>query len=469
MAFVAKLAVSYQRRFSQDVVIDLVGYRRHGHNETDEPTFTQPQMYQAIKGHKSVLSLYSESLMAEDVISGEALGRLRKSYQDRLQKAWETVRSPGYQLPAVTWPESLAPVFQYRKASRSEVLAPVTTALPMKIFKEAGRQILDLPKAFRLHPKLKRILANRAGMLDEGAQIDWAFAELLAFASLAKEGFRVRLSGQDCKRGTFSSRHGVLCDQLTGQYYEPLNQIPGAAPVQIINSPLSEQGCLGFEFGYSIASHNSLVLWEAQFGDFVNGAQIIIDQFISASESKWHLTSGLVLLLPHGFEGMGPEHSSARPERFLQQCGNINMQVCNATTPAQYFHLLRRQMHRSFRKPLILMTPKSLLRHPEVRSQATDFSDLCFREILDDEGVRYPEKAEKVIFCTGKVYYELVQTRSRHQHLSNVPVIRVEQLYPFPLRRYGSSFRSAIGVLKKSSGCRRSLRIWEPGVLSDHV
>lgn len=432
VVWVARLATMYRNKFKEDVVIDLVGYRRHGHNETDEPTFTQPQMYKKIQSHKSVLTLYGEKLISENVLSEETVARYQSDVKSLLQEAYDEIKKPGYKPAPLSVPESFAKVFDYYKATRDEVMAPVATQLKESLLKKIGQDILTLPDSFNLHPKLKRIFQNRSKMLEEKGSVDWAFAELLAFASLSYENFRVRLSGQDCKRGTFSSRHGVLCDYLSGEYFEPLNQKPDRAQVKIINSPLSEQGCLGFEFGYSVANPKALVLWEAQFGDFVNGAQIIIDQFISASEAKWQMTCGLVLLLPHGFEGMGPEHSSARPERFLQQCGNLNIQVCNVTTPAQHFHLLRRQMHRKFKKPLIIMTPKSLLRHPQVRSELTEFSDLCFREVLDDEGINAPEKVEKLIFCTGKIFYELSDIRSQYEHLMNTPIIRVEQLYPFP-------------------------------------
>ena len=271
-------------------------------------------------------------------------------------------------------------------------------------------------------------------MVQGKGSIDWGLGEILSFATLANDGFDVRLSGQDCKRGTFSSRHGVIFDHKTGDEFEPLNQFENGK-VTIINSPLSEQGCLGFEFGYSVANPKSLVLWEAQFGDFANGAQIIIDQFISASEAKWQQTSGLVLLLPHGYEGMGPEHSSARPERFLLCSGNLNLQVCNVTTPAQMFHVLRRQMIRDFRKPLVIMTPKSLLRHPMVRSELKDFTENVFTEIIDDASVKKPKQAKKIIICSGKIFYELVDIRAQYDYLSEIPVVRIEQLYPFPFEK----------------------------------
>lgn len=271
-------------------------------------------------------------------------------------------------------------------------------------------------------------------MLHGKGSVDWAFAELLAFASLADQGYNVRLTGQDCRRGTFSSRHAVLSDVETDQPFELLSQIKNGR-VEVINSPLTEQGCLGFEFGYSVANPQTLVCWEAQFGDFANGAQIVIDQFLVASEAKWQQTSGLVLLLPHGYEGMGPEHSSARPERFLQCCGNLNIQVCNVTTPAQLFHLLRRQILRQFRKPLVLMTPKSLLRHPKVQSSTQDFTGTTFQEVIDDPGAGEREKAIRLLMCTGKMYVELAEQRDSRNDLGLVPIIRLEQLYPFPYER----------------------------------
>ncbi len=316
----------------------------------------------------------------------------------------------------------------------------VTTSVSEQKLKELARSITELPESFKPHPKVVRLIETRRKMLDGTGAIDWAFAELLAFASLASEGYPVRLSGQDCKRGTFSSRHAVLFDFTTGQALEALRN-PAWAPIEVINSPLSELGCLGFEFGYSVGAPNTLVLWEAQFGDFVNGAQILIDQFLVASEAKWQQTSGMVLLLPHGHEGMGPEHSSARPERFLQSCGNLNIQVCNVSSPAQLFHLLRRQLLRKFRKPLIVMTPKSLLRHPKMISATQEFTSPTFQELLDDPSATDGERAEKILFCTGKVYFELLALRETRSELARVPILRLEQIYPFPYEELAKLFQ----------------------------
>lgn len=434
VAWIAILAVKYRQKFQKDFVIDLIGYRKHGHNETDEPGFTQPIMYKLIANHPSVYQLYSEQLITEKIYSKEEVESISSETKEKLQQAYETVKAGAYR-KSHTPPKSLARIFQYRKIDRSEIMAPVNTAVSEEILKELTEKLTTVPQGFNVHPKIKRILATRASMLDGEGQIDWALAELLAYATLAKEGHPIRLSGQDCKRGTFSHRHGVLFDYETGQPFEPLNSINGAK-VSIINSPLSEAGCLGFEFGYSVASPESLVLWEAQFGDFANGAQIIIDQFLLASEAKWQQCSGLVLLLPHGYEGMGPEHSSARPERFLQGCGSLNIQVANVTTPAQFFHLLRRQVIRNFRKPLVVMTPKSLLRHPNMISNKTAFTAERFAEILDDT-LQNRELVEKIVMCTGKIYFDLLSSREkRSEDTSKTAIIRFEQLYPFPRENF---------------------------------
>lgn len=438
VVWVAKLAVMYRKKFGTDVVIDLIGYRKHGHNETDEPSFTQPLMYKIISTKTSTLDLYSKHLVERKIVTETEAKSYRDEVKAKLQKAYEEVKGKTRKLPSIQVPEEFKKIFSYRKASRAEVFQPVETRVDEKSLKSIGEKICSVPESFQPHPKLKKVLKNRLAMLDANGEVDWAFGELLAFGALAAQGFDVRLSGQDCKRGTFTSRHGVYFDYQSGEKFEPLNTI-GKGKVDIVNSPLSEQGCLGFEFGFSVANSNALVLWEAQFGDFANGAQIIIDQFIAASEAKWNQTSGIVLLLPHGFEGMGPEHSSARPERFLQCSGNLNMQVCNVTTPAQLFHLLRRQVMRNFRKPLIIMTPKSLLRHPKVKSKVSEFSNSFFSEVIDDQTVDRPEKVEKMICCTGKIYYELIEMRARYD-LGGVPIVRIEQLYPFPFDLLTSVF-----------------------------
>lgn len=437
VVWVGKLATAYRKRFSSDIVIDLIGYRRHGHNETDEPAFTQPLLYKKIARHPGVLSLYVDQLHAAKTLSVEETSSYAKSVRTRLDEAQKAIRAKGYHSHPMQVPEKFQEIFAYRKPSRQDIIASVRTAVSDESLAEVAGKLTQLPDNFVAHPKINRLLQNRRKQIDK---IDWGFAELLAFGTLAKEGVRVRLSGQDCKRGTFSSRHGVLVDYETGQEHSIFAK-EGWAPVDIINSPLTEQGCLGFEFGYSTACNSTLVLWEAQFGDFANGAQIIIDQFIVASEAKWQQTSSLVLLLPHGYEGMGPEHSSARPERFLQACGNLNIQVCNFTTPAQYFHALRRQMLRSFRKPLIVMTPKSLLRHPELISSRSDFIDSQFEEVLDDAKVSDPASAERILMCTGKIYFDLEARRRASSELANMPIVRIEQLYPFPYEKLDQVFR----------------------------
>lgn len=432
--WVAKLAVQYRKKFKRDVVIDLVGYRRRGHNETDEPGFTQPLLYKKIEEHPTTLTLYGEKLVREGSLNKEEIDEQHHLVRETLQKAQTSIKSKSFHLHKIEVPAEFKPVFSYRKPERQEVTQGTATEVRQERLISLGQRITQHPESFHPHPKVKRVLENREKMLQGKGSIDWAFAELLAFASLAEEGFNVRLTGQDCRRGTFSSRHAVLLDYESNEPFELLKQIKNGN-VEIINSPLSEQGCLGFEFGYSVANPNTLVLWEAQFGDFANGAQIVVDQFLVASEAKWQQTSGLVMLLPHGYEGMGPEHSSARPERFLQCCGNLNIQVCNVSTPAQLFHVLRRQMLRQFRKPLVLMTPKSLLRHPKVQSPMQEFTGPSFQEVIDDPGAGEREKAARLIMCTGKIYYELAELRDSRNDLEWVPILRLEQLYPFPYER----------------------------------
>mgnify|MGYP003328885580 FL=1 len=432
--WVSKLALMYRQKFHEDVVIDLVGYRRHGHNETDEPSFTQPLMYRKISKQKTVLESYANKLTEAGELHKGELERIKSNVKNKLQEAYETIKSGNINQELAQVPASYKTLFEYKHVDRSQITAAVKTNVKEQTLKDVVEKILEIPENFNIHPKLKRIFSSRKDMVQGKGSIDWGLGEILSFATLANDGFDVRLSGQDCKRGTFSSRHGVIFDHKTGDEFEPLNQFENGK-VTIINSPLSEQGCLGFEFGYSVANPKSLVLWEAQFGDFANGAQIIIDQFISASEAKWQQTSGLVLLLPHGYEGMGPEHSSARPERFLLCSGNLNLQVCNVTTPAQMFHVLRRQMIRDFRKPLVIMTPKSLLRHPMVRSELKDFTENVFTEIIDDASVKKPKQAKKIIICSGKIFYELVDIRAQYDYLSEIPVVRIEQLYPFPFEK----------------------------------
>ncbi len=446
--WVTKIAVAYRKKFKKDVVIDLIGYRRYGHNETDEPGFTQPLLYQKIEKHPTVFHLYKDKLVSENVITNEECDAYVASIRKKLDEAYKKVKAKDFVNEPHKIPAAFKHILAYRKPERSEVMASAVTRITEAKLKKLAQKITQIEGAFVPHPKIARLIEHRSKMLDGAGAVDWAFAELLAFASLAEEGHPIRLSGQDCKRGTFSSRHAVLFDYKTGAAYETLKH-KDWAPVDIINSPLSELGCLGYEFGYSVATPNALVLWEAQFGDFVNGAQILLDQFLVASEAKWQQTSGLVLLLPHGHEGMGPEHTSARPERFLQSCGNLNIQVCNLTSPAQLFHALRRQLIRKFRKPLILMTPKSTLRHPKLISETKDFTSATFKEILEDSSVVDGKKAERVLFCSGKMYYELDALRDTRKEYAQVPIVRLEQIYPFPYETMSDLFQKNYPLVKE--------------------
>lgn len=443
----ARLAVAYRQKFQRDFVIDLVGYRRHGHNETDEPSFTQPLMYKKIKDHPTVLSIYQKKLIEEGALSeDEAKSRLRE-FRAMLQERLQHVRSGAFTKVSKV-PEALKYSLKYVHADREDIEKPLDTRVKRDVVMKIQSRILEFPKGFHPHAKIEKLFESRRKMFEGEGEIDWGMAELLAFGSAALDGYHVRLSGQDCGRGTFSHRHAILRDFNTNKPLNILNQIgDNQATVDVINSPLSEAGCLGFEFGYSVADPDSLVLWEAQFGDFANGAQIIIDQFLVASEAKWKQASSLVLLLPHGYEGQGPEHSSARPERFLQSCGNLNIQVANLTTPAQLFHILRRQVMREFQKPLVIMTPKSLLRHPKVVSSLKAFTEGGFTEIIDDPSINNPDAVKRLVVCTGKVYYDLEKAREENDQTSEVPLIRIEQLYPFPKQKLAE-------VLKRYSGVR---------------
>ena len=431
------LASEYRQKFGKDIVIDLIGYRKHGHNETDEPGFTQPVMYKTISKHPSVLSKYMTRLINESVITEDLGKKMQADFRAELQTSYENVKSGVKNEHSKSkYPKEFETVFNPKNGTLKEMEEPVKTGVSEKKVVEIGKKLLGTPSGFVPHPKVAKLIEQRQKMLDkDGGGVDWPMAELLAFGSLAAEGYVVRLSGQDCQRGTFSSRHGVIRDFETGKPLELLNQIsPSQMKVEILNSPLSELGVMGFDYGFSVANPQALVLWEGQFGDFVNGAQIIIDQFLVASEAKWNQTSGLVLLLPHGYEGSGPEHSSGRMERFLQLCGNANIQVANPTTAAQYFHILRRQMVRSYRKPLVLMTPKSLLRHAKVVSPLKDFESSVFEETLDDVRIKDPKAVQRIVFCSGKIYYDLLEA-SVQKEQNFVAFVRIEQLYPFPTER----------------------------------
>lgn len=426
---VMRLAVDYRERFATDIVVDIVCYRRFGHNETDEPTFTQPIMYQAVHKHKDIYQLYAAKLQDEGVISAVETEKYWSDFQNYLQKSYE--EADNYHPGTPEWLKGDWKKMQWRGKNRKDF----STAVSIDDLKRIGKAISSYQTGFNCHPKLVRQLEAKAKMFETGKGFDWATGEALAFGSLLLEGHPVRLSGEDCQRGTFSHRNAMLFDQKTQQPYIPLNHIAtDQAKLDIYNSLLSEFAVLGFEYGYSCENANALVLWEAQFGDFANGAQIIIDQFVSAAESKWLQQSGLVLLLPHAQEGQGAEHSSARLERYLQLCAEENMQVCNFTTPANYFHALRRQLKRNYRQPLVVMSPKSLLRHPLAQSTLAEFADKTeFLQVIDEiDASVNRQKVKRVVFCSGKVYYDLLIAR-REAKKNDVALVRVEQLYPFPI------------------------------------
>ncbi|MGB0681519.1 MAG: 2-oxoglutarate dehydrogenase E1 component [Magnetovibrionaceae bacterium] len=427
---VARIATEFRQEFKRDVVIDMVCYRRHGHNEGDEPMFTQPLMYKAIGGHKTTREIYADQLVEEGVMTAEESDQVYDDFQTALDKDFEA--AANYKPNKADWLEGKwSGLIQMKD---EEEFREDPTAASMELLQEVGFAISHEPQNFKLNSKIARQLKAKRKMIEEGRGIDWATAEALAFGTLLCDGYGVRLSGQDCGRGTFSQRHCVLVDQENENPYFPLSEIrEDQAKFEVMDSPLSEAGVLGFEYGYSLADPKTLVLWEAQFGDFANGAQVIIDQFISSGESKWLRMSGVTMLLPHGFEGQGPEHSSARFERYLQLAAEDNWQVCNITTPANYFHVLRRQMHRNFRKPLIIMTPKSLLRHKLVVSELGEMGPKTkFRRIIPEiDNLAMDKEIRRVVLCTGKVYYDLLAER-REQGIEDVAIIRVEQLYPWP-------------------------------------
>jgi multifunctional 2-oxoglutarate metabolism enzyme len=424
---VARLAFDYRQTFKADIVIDLVCYRRHGHNEADDPSFTQPQMYELIDANRSVRKLYTERLVRRGDISIEQAEEFLEDFGSRLQAAFDDTKQAAPPEPH----QAVAP-------QEKGVLEPVETGVQKDRLDRIAAVQFDVHEGFTRHPKLDRIFKKARERYDSGT-IDWALGETLAFGSLLLEGINVRLAGQDSRRGTFSQRHAVQVDFHTGEEHLPLSTLSeDQGRWRIFDSLLSEYAAVGFEYGYSVEDKDSFVAWEAQFGDFVNGAQIVIDQFIVAAEDKWEDTSGLVLLLPHGYEGQGPEHSSARIERFLTLCAEDNIQVVNATTSAQYFHVLRRQMHREVRKPLVIFTPKSLLRSPNAFSDISSFTSGSFAEVVDDPeyvsgsssepGDR--DAVETVVLCSGKVAFDVMGERDSRE--LPVAVVRVEQLYPFP-------------------------------------
>lgn len=441
VVYAAKIAIEFRQKFHKPVVIDMICYRRFGHNEGDEPAFTQPIMYKKIRSMSSTLQIYAEKLTAEGVVTAAEVEAWKNDFRTRLEAEFES--GQAYKPNKADWLDGawaglkVADSFDEQRRGNSGV--------NLETLRDIGRKLTRIPEGFKVHRTIQRFLDARAKAIETGEGIDWATAESLAFGSLAIGGHKIRLSGQDCERGTFSQRHTVLYDQETEQRYIPLaNLSETQARYEVINSMLSEEAVLGFEYGYSLARPNALTLWEAQFGDFANGAQVVFDQFISAGERKWLRMSGLVCLLPHGYEGQGPEHSSARLERFLQMCAEDNMQVANCTTPANYFHILRRQLTRDFRKPLILMTPKSLLRHKRAVSRLDELGpETSFHRLLWDDAESAPQSVtvklrpdaeiRRVVLCSGKVYFDLLEEREK-RGVDDVYLLRVEQLYPFPAK-----------------------------------
>jgi len=426
---VARVATEFRHEFQKDVVIDMWCYRRHGHNESDEPAFTQPLMYRAIAKQAPTRTIYAKKLAAEGLVAEDEANALVAGYEQKLEEDFEVAKA--FRPNKADWLEG---AWTGLEAARGEYIRG-ETAVPLELLKEVGQRLTEVPKGFNLNRKIARQLEAKRKAIEGGAGIDWATGEALAFGTLVAEGTPVRLSGQDSGRGTFSHRHAVLIDQESEQKYVPLTNVKhGQAHFEVIDSPLAEASVLGFEYGFSLAEPHCLVLWEAQFGDFANGAQVIVDQFIAAGESKWLRLSGLVMLLPHGYEGQGPEHSSARLERYLQLCAEDNMQVVNCTTPANFFHVLRRQMRRKIRKPLIVMTPKSLLRHKLAVSKLADFGpgSSFHRVLFDGTGIGPDAGIKRVVLCSGKVYFDLLEARDERKLNDDVVIIRLEQLYPFP-------------------------------------
>ena len=440
----AKIAIEFRQKFKKDVVIDLICYRRFGHNEGDEPSFTQPLMYKKIRSHPTTLSIYGKKLVDESTISKEYFEKNINDFKNLLDEQFKTAKD--YK-PKLNWFEGTWSRYQPKKGKDRRGQTGVDINKLIKI----SEKINNIQENQNIHKTIKKILLNRHKSVLEKKNIDWASAEALAFGSLLDEGFPVRLVGQDSGRGTFSQRHSVLRNQEDNSRYIPLNDISDKQKkFEIVDSFLSELAVLGFEYGYSLVEPETLTLWEAQFGDFANGAQVVIDQFIASGERKWSRASGLVLLLPHGYEGQGPEHSSARLERFLQLCGQENLQVLNCTTPANYFHALRRQIHRDFRKPLVIMTPKSLLRHKNCVSNLDDFSKKnSFHRILEDHAfdeksgfikLKKDKKIEKVVMCSGKIYFDLLEAREKAKN-DKIIIFRIEQLYPFPAKSLAKALK----------------------------
>jgi len=422
-----QIATEYRQKFHKDVFIDLLCYRKYGHNEGDEPRFTQPLLYKAISKHPNPREIYNQKLISEGVVGANIAKEMEQEFKQLLQDRFD--QSKEIEKATIT-PFMKKEWEGFRKSKDSDFEQSPNTAVSISVIREVASKLYNVAENDALFKKTQRLLADQKRMIEQSNQLDWGMAELLAYGTLLHEGHPIRLSGQDVERGTFSHRHAVLKLEASEKEIIPLNSVNSDVKFEVYNSLLSEYGVLGFDYGYAMASPHSLTLWEAQFGDFSNGAQIMIDQFISGAEDKWKMMNGIVMLLPHGYEGQGAEHSSARMERYLQMCAQHNMQVVNCTTPANFFHVLRRQLKRDFRKPLIVFTPKSLLRHPLCLSTLEDLSDGCFQELIDDHLVQASE-VKKLVFCSGKLYYELLQERLA-QKRNDIALVRLEQLYPLP-------------------------------------
>jgi len=431
LAYVINMAMEYRQTFHSDVFVDILCYRRYGHNESDEPKFTQPVLYKAIEAHPNPREVYLQKLLAQGDVNADMAKEMEKKFRDLLQEKLNESKA------ADRFTDSI-PMFGgawegLHAASEKDLTAPVATTVKADELLSVGKILSTLPSGKTFFKKIEKLFEERAKMVNDTKVFDWAMGELMAYGTLLKEGFPVRLSGEDVKRGTFSHRHAVVTLENSDEEYAPLKQLGEGATFSIYNSLLSEYGVLGFEYGYALANPNALTLWEAQFGDFLNGAQIIVDQYLVSAETKWQRGNGLVMLLPHGYEGQGPEHSSARIERFMELCADNNIQVANCTTPANFFHALRRQMHRDFRKPLVVFTPKSLLRNPKCVSPIADFTDAGFQELIDDTYVD-AKKVKRVLFCSGKIYYDLLE-KQQADGRKDVAIVRIEQLYPTPVQQ----------------------------------
>jgi 2-oxoglutarate dehydrogenase E1 component len=429
LCLVAQLAMDYRQKFKKDVFIDVLCYRKYGHNEGDEPRFTQPMLYKQIAIHPNSKDIYAKKLVDEKSFSDEEIKTAEKEFKDNLESNLDAAKK---QEKAKITSFLEGPWKGIRMANATDFDASPKTGIDPKVFLDLAKKSTQLPKDKKIFNKIEKLFNDRQNMITNDTY-DWAMGELLAYASLMNEGHHVRFSGQDVERGTFSHRHAVVKIEDSEEEYTPLNNLGTPGKLEIYNSHLSEYAVLGFEYGYCYASPNALTIWEAQFGDFFNGAQIIIDQYLSCSEYKWRRMNGLVVLLPHGYEGQGPEHSSARMERFLQMCAENNMQIVNTTTPAQQFHVIRRQLKREFRKPLICFTPKKLLRYPTCVSKLEDFTKASFSEVLDDTSANVKD-VKRIAFCSGKIYYDMIEQREK-ENANDIAFIRLEQLYPFPQKQ----------------------------------